>query len=52
MKNKGNLDLPKLDGNNYQLWKSRVPLALRAEGLMCYLDDTEAEPNNETEPEK
>lgn len=52
MESKENLDLPKLDGNNYQLWKFGVTFALKAKGLTCYIDDTEPEPNKETELEK
>lgn len=52
MENKENLDLPKLDGSNDQLWKFGVTFALLGRGPTYYSEDTEKEPNKVNELEK
>lgn len=52
MENKENLDLPKLDGSNYQLWKFGVTFALQSKGLTRYIENTEQEPNKVNELDK
>ena len=48
MANKEILDLTKLDGSNYSMWKFGVTFLLQAKELTGFVDGTEVEPNKAT----
>lgn len=50
MAEKDSLDIIKLNGKNYTLWKFGVNLLLKSKGLSSFFDGTEAEPDKAEKP--
>ena len=49
MADKDTLELTKLNGSNYPMWKFGITFLLKAKELTCYIDGSEAEPNKATD---